>query len=151
MKLNGSVSLSFLDLLTCCLGAMLLLFFVIVLIRQHSTTGQDAGGIAGGDDSTPASFLVVTADLTAGEPSQAAVWKLKKEGRDLENPAFVFQSSAQRYAIFYATQNLPSGTELWLESGGPKSTYQVSVFAGGDSTESLALSDSSSHPVFIWP
>jgi len=150
VKSNGSVSLSFLDLLTCCLGAMLLLFFVIVLIRQQSSDSAHGSGKPGGTDDN--SFLLVTVECDGGnlEPSAGSPLKLTQRGREIARHELVVLSVSERYAVLYATGNLPDGTELWLRPSADGSPVEVNVYDSGQPSGPLKFARRAEPRLFVW-
>lgn len=154
MKATSAVSLSFLDLLTCCLGAMLLLFFVIVLLRQQGGGKEDGLAVIGTPGEGEKEFLVVTVEAIApGSDAQPALnWKLARRGNSIEMPKRVYRTATPRFAIFYVTEPLPRGTELWIEGGESNAAHRVSVFTGtpNESAEPYEIHGMTAGPVHTW-
>lgn len=158
MRSNGSALLSFLDLLTCCLGGMLLLFFVVVLIRQRTVIGnagtEQTSSVGTGQSGTimDGAFCLITIKSRNNRPLPNAnlSWKLTRHGREISQPPFVFQSSADRYAVFYATRSLSQGTELWFRPVDGDTIYEVNIYSGDDSSGPVLVEGPMNRPVFFW-
>lgn len=154
MKLSSSVLLSFLDLLTCCLGAMLLLFFVTVLVRQQGQGGSRLTG-AGSRDQPTEAFLLVTAERIDSEKGSEALhgWALNRLGKDIDIGANVgiYHSVASQYALFYATTDLGKGVELHFQSHDDVGDWQFKVYEGGDrNPRSVEFRGQAGVPVYVW-
>lgn len=150
MKNESASSLSFLDLLTCCLGAMLLLFFVIILIKKQSDSEGNTQGSAPGEAEEAFIVIVAEANQSLFKSATGDGWRLEKEGKRKELPENVYQSSANKYAIFYVRGDIDSGTELWLNNISSEAEIQVTVYGGQETAESYRLSTAENGPIYVW-
>ncbi len=131
MKKSADVfSMSFLDVLTCGLGAVLLLFFILMTLRKEfvvSAARTARGGtVSGAVDASP--FLIL-----ATTPSETGIWDSEANAWDIlgEPQAELRTESGASYAVVYGEEAPSLETRIVLSALKPDTLLHVQVFTRG--------------------
>ncbi|MDG1511969.1 MAG: hypothetical protein P8R31_09755 [Mariniblastus sp.] len=142
------VSLSFLDVMTCSLGAVLLLFFIVAVSKQDMQLRETADASDRGQDQISLVIIAYSEDdqpLFAGDKLP---WKIEC----LNCTLAVEGSSGYTHAVLYIRDQLPPDARVLLGPLTGEGEFIVQVIKGTQRVLSLSQKNLSNDDfVQVWP